>query len=158
MFDERHFGVGVHAAADLTILLEFAMGMGLLAGAVLARRGKFRLHAWCQSAIVVLNLALISLFMITSFQKQVIPQIPSGLSRFYYAIAILHAALGSLAQLFGLYIVLAAGTTLLPEKLRLQRYKPWMQSVLILWWVVLLLGFVTYLRWHWPKVFRKMIR
>ena len=45
--------------AELTLLLEFAMAIGLGIGALLARRGRFREHAWCQSVIVLLNLAVI---------------------------------------------------------------------------------------------------
>ena len=154
MLDGRHFGTGVHAAGDITFLLELGMGIGLLAGAVLARKGKFGLHAWCQSAVVLLNLVLICFLMLPSFWQQVIPKIPSRLGKFYYSIATLHAVFGSVAEVSGLYIVLAAGTKILPERLRLRRYKLWMRTVLVLWWIALLLGSVTYLRWHWPQVFR----
>jgi len=155
MLDGRHFGTGVHAAADITFLLEFGMGVGLLAGAVLARKERFRLHAWCQSAVVLLNFALICFLMLPSFREQIIPKIPSGLCKFYYSIATLHAVFGSVAEVSGLYVILAAGTKVLPERLRLRRYKLWMRSVLVLWWIALLLGFVTYARWHWPQVFRR---
>jgi len=37
------------------------MGVGLLAGAVLARAGRYRFHAACQSVIVLLHLVLIVL-------------------------------------------------------------------------------------------------
>jgi len=50
--------------ANLTLLPELAMGMGLLIGALLARLRRFRGHAWCQSLIVLLNLAVIILTMI----------------------------------------------------------------------------------------------
>ena len=52
--------------------------------------------------------------------------------------------LGSVAELGGLYILLAAGTNLLPEKLRIKRYKFWMICVLLVWWIVLFLGMATY--------------
>ena len=122
MLDGRHFGVGVHAAADWTVLLEIGMGIGLLLGVAPARAGKYGLHAWCQSTIVVLNWGLIFSLMASSFQRQVIPQIPARLDKFYYSIATAHAALGSIAEFSGLYIILAAGTKLLPEWLRLRRY------------------------------------
>jgi hypothetical protein len=37
-------------AADYA-LLSFATGLALIAGAILARRQRYRAHAWCQSAV-----------------------------------------------------------------------------------------------------------
>jgi len=97
---------------------------------------------------VLLNLAVIALMMIPSFRVHVFPRIPAKLGKAYYALATMHAALGSITELAGLYILLAAGTTVSPEKLRITNYKLWMRSVLVLWWLVLLLGFATYTRWY----------
>jgi uncharacterized protein (TIGR03382 family) len=141
--------------AHLTLLLEIAMGVGLLIGAWLARRRRFRQHAWCQSAIVLLNLAVIVLVMMPSFQVQVVPEIPLRLAKAYYALATAHAALGTSTEIAGLYILLAAGTGVLPEKFRITKYKAWMRTVLVLWWFVLLLGLATYARWYVPRFFRK---
>jgi hypothetical protein len=99
------------------------MGAGLLAGALLARAGRIRIHAACQSAIVLLNLALIVLTMFPVFHRQVLPKLPGRIGKPYYALAATHAALGGVAELAGLYIMLAAGTNLLPEKFRITRYK-----------------------------------
>jgi uncharacterized membrane protein YozB (DUF420 family) len=141
--------------ANLTLLLEFAMGVGLLLGALLARLRRFRQHAWCQSVIVLLNVVLIVLTMIPSFRVHVSPKIPIRLGKAYYALATAHAALGSVTEIAGLYILLAAGTSVLPEKFRITKYKLWMRSVLLLWWLVLLLGLATYLRWYVPHLFQK---
>jgi uncharacterized membrane protein YozB (DUF420 family) len=141
--------------ANLTLLLEMAMGVGLLIGALLARLRRFRGHAWCQSAIVILNLAVIVLTMIPSFRVHVSAKIPLKLGKSYYALATAHAALGTITEIAGLYILLAAGTSVLPEKFRISKYKPWMRTVLVLWWVVLLLGLATYARWYVPYWFRK---
>jgi uncharacterized membrane protein YozB (DUF420 family) len=124
------------------------MGVGLLAGAALARAGRIRLHAACQSVIVLLNLLLIALTMFPAFHRQVLPRLPGGIGKMYYALATTHAAVGGLAELLGLYIVLAAGTDFLPEKLRITRYKLWMRSLLFLWWIALFLGMATYGRWY----------
>jgi uncharacterized membrane protein YozB (DUF420 family) len=148
-------GTAAPSYANLTLLLEIAMGVGLLIGALLARRRCFRLHAWCQSTIVLLNLAVIALTMIPSFRLQVIPKIPLKLGKAYYALATAHAALGTITEIAGLYILLAAGTSVLPEKFRITKYKLWMRTVLVLWWLVLLLGFATYARWYVPHLFRK---
>jgi uncharacterized membrane protein YozB (DUF420 family) len=140
-------------SADLTLLLEIGMGVGLLFGALLVRQGRFRAHAWCQSVIVLLNTAVIALAMVPSFRRQVIPKIPLGLGKAYYALATAHAALGTATELAALYILLAAGTNVLPEGLRITKYKLWMRTVLGLWWVELVLGVVTYARWYIPHVF-----
>ena len=143
------------AYANLIVLLEIAMGVGLLIGALLARMRRFRAHAWCQSAIVLLNLAAIVLVMIPSFRAHVSPKIPLKLGKSYYALATVHAALGTITEIAGLYILLAAGTSVLPEKFRITKYKLWMRTVLVLWWVVLLLGLATYARCYVPHLFRK---
>jgi hypothetical protein len=141
--------------ANLTLLLEIAMGAGLLIGSRLARLRHFRAHAWCQSVIVLLNLTMIVFTMIPSFRVHVSPKIPLKLGKAYYALASAHAALGTITEIAALYILLAAGTKLLPERFRLANYKLWMRSVLILWWAVLLLGCATYARWYVPGFFRK---
>jgi uncharacterized membrane protein YozB (DUF420 family) len=136
--------------ANLTLLLEIAMGAGLLIGALLARMRRFRAHAWCQSAIVLLNLAVIVLVMGPSFRAQVGPKMPLRLGKPYYALATAHATLGTVTEIAGLYILLAAGTSVLPERFRITNYKLWMRTVLVLWWAVLLLGLATYVRWYVP--------
>jgi uncharacterized membrane protein YozB (DUF420 family) len=140
--------------ADVVLLLEIGMGVALLFGAGLARAKRYRQHAWCQSAVVILNLAVIALTMAPSFRTQVLPRIPAKLSKSYFALATAHATLGSITELAALYILLAAGTRLLPERWRIRRYKPWMRTVLALWWLVLFLGFATYARWYVPNLFR----
>jgi hypothetical protein len=131
------------------------MGVALLIGALLARLRRFRQHAWCQSAIVLLNLAVIVPVMIPSFRERVIPRIPLRIGKPYYAVATAHAALGTVTEIAALYILLAAGTHVLPEKFRLTRYKLWMRTLLVLWWAVLALGFATYVRWYLPLSFRR---
>jgi hypothetical protein len=141
--------------ATLTLFLELAMGVGLLTGALLARLKRFRQHALCQSVIVLVNLLMIILTMLPSFRAHVAPRIPLKLGRAYYALATAHAALGTLAEVGGLYILVAVGTRLLPPRLRISNYKLWMRTVLALWWAVLLLGGATYARWYIPHLFRK---
>src|SRR5712664_2689334 len=74
-------GTAAPRAADLTLLLEMGMGAGLLAGAALARAGRIRIHAACQSAIVLFNLALIALTMFPVFHRQVLPKLPGRIGR-----------------------------------------------------------------------------
>ena len=142
-------------AVNVVLVLEIAMGIGLLLGARLARKRRLRQHAWCQSVIVLLNLAVVAMMMIPSFRVHVLPRVPAKLGKAYYALGTTHGAFGAVTELAGLYILVSAGTSVLPEKLRITRYKVWMRSVLVLWWIVLLLGMATYTRWYVPHLFRK---
>lgn len=152
--NEGFLGTAASAYADVVLLLELGMGLALTAGALLARARNFRAHAICQSTVLVLNFIAIALFMVPSFHERVAPKIPSRLTKAHYALATTHGALGSAAELAGLYVALAAGTHVLPEKWRVRRYKLWMRWVLVTWWVVLLLGVATYARWYLPHLFR----
>jgi uncharacterized membrane protein YozB (DUF420 family) len=138
--------------ADATLVVEIAMGLALAAGVLLARRGRISAHRRCQSTVVVLNLILVALVMGQSFQEHVRPDLPEGLRYGYYAMASIHAGLGALALGLALYVVLAAGTPLLPAPLRLGRYKPWMRSAFALWWFALLLGVATHVIWYGPPL------
>src|SRR5258708_1144511 len=115
------------------------MGAGLLAGAALARSGRIRVHAAWQSAIVLLNLALIVLTMFPVFHRQVLPKLPGRIGKPYYALAATHAALGGVAELAGLYILLAGGTRLLSWKFRNRADQILVRSVLVNLWVGLFL-------------------
>lgn len=136
--------------ANLALIIEILMGVGLTFGAWLARRRQYKLHAWCQSLIVLLNLVVIAIAMAPSFQARVWPKLPKRLSYSFYSLATAHAVLASMAEVAALYLILAAGTKILPERLRLANLKIAMRSLFALWWLVLLLGMVTYVRWYVP--------
>ncbi len=68
-------------------------------------------------------------------------------------LAAAHASLGTVAELFALYILMAAGTNILPQRLRFTRYRPWMRAALFLWWLALLFGLATYVRWYVMPLF-----
>jgi plastocyanin len=134
------------AAANLA--LQFLMVLGLSLGMFLARRKHFREHGWLQTILVLLNIVLIAAIMLPSYRRQVVPNLSLSFRDNYYAIASLHAALGLAAELLALYVVLVAGTSLLPKWLRFPNYKPWMRATLALWWLAFLLGCGTYYVWY----------
>lgn len=141
-------GTGATLRADLNLVIQLTMGLALLGGMILARRKQFRAHKYCQSSVMVLNLVMIFLIMAPSFHKQVEPRLPGGLKEAYYLVPYVHAILGTIAELLGIYIVLVAATKLVPKKLRFKRYKPWMRTELTLWWLVVLIGVCTYYVWY----------
>ncbi len=151
LLGEGFLGTAAPLYADLILFVETLMGLALIVGAVLARQRRFLLHAWCQSTVILLNSAIIVLLMLPSFVVHVSPRIPAKLGKPYYALATAHGALGMFAEVGGLYILLGAGTTILPQRFRLTRYRLWMRGELVLWWLVLLLGMMTYARWYVPR-------
>jgi uncharacterized membrane protein YozB (DUF420 family) len=141
-------GTGAPWRADAILVVEIAMGLALGGGAILARRGRIAAHKYCQSAVVLLNLALVTLAMARSFAESVSPDLPAGLRFPYHAVATAHAGLGAFALVLALYVALAAGTSLLPARLRLARYARWMRAALAVWWLALALGASTYVVWY----------
>lgn len=134
--------------ARTILIIELLMGATLLAGMLLARAKCFRAHGICQTFVIMLNLAPILSFMVPEFRNAVAPGLPSHLNDRFYAITTAHAVLGGTAELLGLYIVLVAGTNLLPRAIRFTSYKRWMRSELVLWWLVIAFGIGTYWVWN----------
>jgi uncharacterized membrane protein YozB (DUF420 family) len=141
-------GTGATFGADLNLVVQFIMAAALVAGAVLARHKHYTAHGICQTTVLLLNLIMIALVMWPSFRLQVVPAFPRVFRNRYYTLATIHGLLGMAAQLLGLYIILVAGTNILPQRLRFTRWKPWMRAELLLWWIVLLGGMATYYAWY----------
>jgi uncharacterized membrane protein YozB (DUF420 family) len=134
--------------ADLNLVIQLTMGVSLIAGTLLARAKRYVAHGVCQTTVVILNLLTIAVFMEPSFRERVMPRLPSHFGKRYYAVVTLHAALGVVAEFLGLYILLVAGTNILPQSWRFTRWKLWMRIELILWWLVIFIGILTYYVWY----------
>jgi uncharacterized membrane protein YozB (DUF420 family) len=80
------------------------------------------------------------------------PITPSNASS---AMPMAHAALGTITAIAALYVLLAAGTGVLPEKFGVNKYRLWMRRLQELWWVVLFLAFASYARVCVRDLFRK---
>ena len=142
------FRAGAGLKANFNLVSQLAMGVALIAGAVLARAKRYTAHGICQSAVLLLNLIMIALVMWPSFYGQVLPALPKHLTDGYYGAATAHGILGAIAEMLGLYIVLAVGTDTLPHRVRIIRLKLWMRIELILWWLVIVTGVLTYYVWY----------
>ena len=141
-------GMGGNFAADVNLLLQLAMAAALTIGMLLARKKMYRAHAWTQSSVLLLNLAAIAWVMWPSYRLQILRHPARATRDAYHAFAFLHGILGTFAELLGLYVIVVAGTKMLPEILRFKNYKLWMRSTLALWWVVVILGLGTYYAWY----------
>jgi uncharacterized membrane protein YozB (DUF420 family) len=141
-------GTGATFAADLNLVVQIIMGAALIAGFILAKQKHYRAHGICQTTVLLLNLLMIGLVMWPTFRQQANPTLPRVLHKWYYAAPAIHGVLGIAAELLGLYIVIVAGTNVLPQWLRFKQWKRWMRTDLVLWSIVLLTGIATYYAWY----------
>lgn len=144
MFSDGFLGQGAPWGADLNLLIQVAVGILLLVGMGLARSDRYGAHGICQSAGFVLAVVMTVLWMMPAFHAIHADALGRGVvNRVTIAVAA-HVVVGTLALLVGAWVVLVAGTPLVPARLRFSSYKPWMRTLLILWWVALILGVAVY--------------
>ena len=141
-------GTGAPFAADVNLIVQLAMGGALIAGVILAKKKHYRAHGACQTTVLLLNLWMIGFEMWPSFRLQIALHLPRVFHTAYYAIATVHATLGTAAELLGIYIALVAGTKLVPPSLCFTQWKRWMRIEFALWLAALLLGIETYGAWY----------
>jgi hypothetical protein len=132
--------------ADANLVLEIFLVAGVSYGFLLARRGNIEAHQINQTTWVALNLGLIALVMAGSMQDVKIAR-PADLADWRIGVTWLHAAVGTLTALAGLWIVLQMNKVL-PESLHVGGWKNLMRAALAGYWLTALLGFVTYYFWY----------
>ena len=128
--------------ADVNLVLEILLVLGVTFGFWLARRGSIEAHRVNQTSWVLVNAALVALIMIASMENVAIAKI-ADLATPRTAFAWLHAALGACTVAAGLWLVLQMNDVL-PRSMHLRRWKTLMRLTLAGYWAVGLLGFITY--------------
>ena len=139
------FGAGP-LIADANLILEVFLVAGITYGFLLARRGDIEAHQINQTTWVVLNIGLIALVMAGSMQDVKIAK-AAAFANWRIAVTWLHAALGTLTALAGLWIVLQMNDVL-PRSLHLAAWKNLMRAAFAGYWLTALLGFATYYFWY----------
>jgi hypothetical protein len=132
--------------ADANLILEIVLVAGVTYGFVLARRGNIDAHQINQTTWVALNIGLIALIMAGSMRDVRIIQ-AEDFANWRIGVTWLHAAVGSLTALAGLWIVLQMNGVL-PKGLHFGGWKTLMRAALAGYWLTALLGLVTYYFWY----------
>lgn len=132
--------------ADLNIVFEILLVLGLTLGMFLARRGNIEAHRRTQTACVLVNVVFVALLMVPSirtfkFNGLADLKDPGTLATW------LHAGIGSLTVIAALWLVLQMNE-LLPAALHVRRWKALMRTTLAGYWIVALLGLATYRGWY----------
>jgi uncharacterized membrane protein YozB (DUF420 family) len=81
--------------------------------------------------------------MIRSFAIHILPGIPGKLLQGDYGVTTVHAVVGMIGLLLGLFVVLR-GNELVPISLRFKKYKPFMRTAYALYMLATFLGVIVY--------------
>jgi hypothetical protein len=144
-YGDGFVGMGTRIA-DVNLVLELLLVLGLTFGMRLARAGNVEAHRRNQTMWVLVNAALVVAVMLPSLLRGG----PGSLRDFSHAVAPvtwLHAVLGAATLVAGLWLVLQMNDVL-PARWHVARWKTLMRVTLAGYWGVALLGLATYLVWY----------
>jgi uncharacterized membrane protein YozB (DUF420 family) len=144
---EGFLGTGAPLFSDIVVLIELSIASMLLVGMFAVRRGHVRLHMYIQSSMVLVNIPVVLSWMVPQYLAFVLPDLTEIAGPAYFVPSLMLLA-GVAAEALGIYIILVAGTNLVPDRFRFRRYKLVMRSELVLWWTVVLAGLTTYYLWY----------
>jgi plastocyanin/uncharacterized membrane protein YozB (DUF420 family) len=134
--------LGARAAADINLAAQILLLAGLILGFVYARQKQFDRHAIVQTAMVLINLVFIALFMVPSFYSYVVAG--ESTTGTVAQLMIGHGLLGVVVEIVAIYLILRMRTNLIPRGLRIGNFKAAMRATLALWTVLVLLGLGIY--------------
>lgn len=139
-------GTNGNFAADMTLVLGIIVGVMFTIGFILARMGKYEAHRWVQTSAASLNLILVLWLMVLPFRDFIVYNKAGNMPHYFYVITTLHATIGTIALLLGVFVVLRANK-LLPDFLRFKDYKLFMRTSYALYMLATLIGIWVYFTW-----------
>ena len=137
-------GTNASFRSDATLVLILVTEVLFTIGWRLAIRKRYEAHRWVQTAAVILNTIVVLITMISSFTVYILPGIPGKLNEGSYGLTTVHAVVGMVGLLLGVFIVLR-GNNLVPKALRFSNYKLFMRTSYLLYSLATLTGVVVYI-------------
>ncbi len=139
-------GTRANLAADITLILGIIVASLFTIGFVLARRKNYGAHRWCQTGAAALNAILVLWLMVLPFRDFVVLDKGGPRLSLFYVITTIHATIGAVALLFGVFVVLR-GNELMIKPLKFRNYKFFMRLAYTLYIAATLMGIIVYLTW-----------
>ncbi len=143
--DPGFLGPGVFIA-DVNLVLEVVLVLGLTAGMFMAKAGNIKAHRINQTTWVLVNAVLVALVMWPSMEDVRLDKL-ADLSTARVGMAWLHAAVGTLTIASGIWLVLQMNNVL-PRMFHIPWWKSLMRATLVGYWLTALLGLATYMYWY----------
>ena len=129
-------------SSRIVLWIQIGVAVVLAVGAVFARLRWYRAHGICQSAAYLVTLLTTAVWMVPVFAKFYAPNLAAPARDDLIVSA--HAALGAVTVVLATYVVLVAGTSIVPPRWRFGNYRAWMRTLITLWWGTTALGIWTY--------------
>jgi uncharacterized membrane protein YozB (DUF420 family) len=141
--------LGTHASflSDLTLVLVLVVVSLFASGFILARRKNLLVHRTVQTIAFFTILILASVMMVLPFRDYVLNDMGGPRPHYFYIITTLHAVMGAIGLLIGLYIMLGAWL-LGPKVLPIKYYKGFMRLALVMFVASALTGIWVYSTWY----------
>jgi len=137
-------GTKAPVRSDITLILILLSALMFTIGWQLALRKRYEAHRWFQTAAATLNAIVVILAMVNVFIVYILPGIPAKLFQGSYGATTVHALVGAIGLILGVFVVLRANK-LVPEGLRFNNYKLFMRTSYSLYMLATLLGVVVYI-------------
>ena len=137
--------LGTHAPilSDLTLILILFTAVLFTIGWQLARHKHYVAHRWVQTTSASINAVVVLSIMVRSYVVHILPGIPTKLLQGDYVVTTVHAIIGAISLLLGIFVVLR-GNNLVPKRLRFKNYKLFMRTAYVLYMLATLLGVLVY--------------
>jgi uncharacterized membrane protein YozB (DUF420 family) len=128
---------------DLALVLILFSSTLFTIGWQLAVHKHYDIHRWVQTSAATINALAVLVIMVGSFLGFVLPNIPSKIGQPVTSITTIHAVIGTVCFLLGIFIVLRANK-LVPKALRFKNYKLFMRTSYALYMLTTLIGIAVY--------------
>ena len=128
---------------DLALVLILISSILFTIGWQLAVHKHYDIHRWVQTSAAVINALVVLVVMVGSFWGFLLPQIPAHISQPPVWVTLVHAAVGTICFLLGIFVVLRANK-LVPKAWRFRNYKLFMRTSYTLYMLTTLIGVAVY--------------
>ncbi len=136
-------GTSAPFRSDLSLLLIITSAILLTIGWRLAVAKHFEVHRWIQTTAVAINALAVVIVMIPAFILYILPGIPNKLLEGSYGVTTVHAIIGAIGLVLGIFIVLRANG-LMPAALRFHNYKAFMRTSYAIYMLSTVIGVIVY--------------
>ena len=130
--------------SDLSLTLILLTAIMFTIGWQLARHRQYETHRWVQTITAIINAIVVLGVMIKSYITHILPGIPGKLLEGDYGVTTVHAIVGMIGLLLGIFVVLR-GNELVPKALRFKNYKAFMRTSYAFYMLATLLGVIVYI-------------